>query len=455
MRKTIEKTLQFYDIHVSIQALFENTNYEVVEKLRFPNDYDDIENAINFFSINTNYVECEKYLTTYKMLKRIAMNRFYEFMSYNLQNLNNYNVEVSSEFDSKPFSIINDNIPDNMSIKFYNFPKNFNTMKRIQIFFEKKSKDDYEVKESIENIKQNFIKQRIILTKPFSDEIINKIIKNPNIDNIDKCMAEIFKFNVCEILFFCHIFQTKINENISILQPLINSNFEALYSSLRPIIINSDKLDYLVSLIDIISFQFNLLFQDFDDNLEVFDITESMINNNLLKITNFNENIVEFKVILTDLIKCGKLLIRPIMMKIICDVQEKLFFRVDQIIKSNFDTLDVELSNFMEYEEKIFIMLKNFKLCHLFLRKLSIILEILNNKLEKEVLNHLSVMALENFIVILNNEIIAKKNVSLSFEIFIIQQIILAIHILDYYNIEAVEGSYDIDFYSITEVFKQ
>ena len=109
----------------------------------------------------------------------------------------------------------------------------------------------------------------------------------------------------------------------------------------------------------------------------------------------------------------------------------------------------------MEYEEKIFIKLKNFKLCHLFLRKLSIILEILNNKLEKEVLNHLSVMALENFIVILNNEIIAKKNVSLSFEIFIIQQIILAIHILDYYNIEAVEGSYDIDFYSITEVFKQ
>ena len=455
MRRTIEKTLQYYDTHVSIQALFENTNYEVVEKLRFPNDYDDIENATNFFTINSNFVECEKYLNTYKMLKRISINRFYDFMSQSLQNTNNYKIEISNELDTKVFSLINENIPDNMSLKFYNLPKNFETMKRIQIFFEKKSKEDYDVKETIENIKQNFIKQRIMLTKSFSDEIIKKIVKNPSIEIIDKCTAEIFKLNICEILFFCHIFQTKINENISILQPLINSNFEALYAAMRPIIINCEKLDYLINILDIITFQFNLLFQNFDDNCEVFEITESMINNNLLKIKNFKENIGELKIILTDLIKCGRLIIRPIIMKIICDVQEKLFFQVDQIIKSNFDTLDEELSNFMEYEEKIFLKLKNFKLCHSFLRKLSIVLEILNNKLEKEVLNHLSVMALENFIVILNNEIISKKNISLSFEIFIIQQIILAIHILDYYNIDAVEGSYEIDFYSITEVFKQ
>jgi len=86
---------------------------------------------------------------------------------------------------------------------------------------------------------------------------------------------------------------------------------------------------------------------------------------------------------------------------------------------------------------------------------LSIVLELLNNKLEKEVLNHLSVMALENFILLLNNKIILEKHISLSFEIFIIQQIILAIHILDNYNIEAVEGTFEVDFFSITEVFRQ
>ena len=426
-----------------------------MEKLRFTTDYEDIENAYHFFTVNSSYIENEKYLNTYKMLKRIALNRFHEYMTHYLQNQNNYNIEGVYDLESTFLSLIHENLPENMNIKAYNFPKNFETLKKLQIFFEKKAKDDYDVRETIENIKQTFIRQRKTLIKPFCDEIIRLIINSPLINNIERGMSEIFKLNICEILFFSHIFQTKISENISILQPLIHHNFEALYSSLRPIIVNCEKIDYLIGILDIISYQFNLFFEEFDENKEVYEITESIISKNLFKIKDFNETSVEHKFILTELIKCGRILIKPIITKIIFDVQEKLFFRVDQIIKNNFETLEDELTNIMEYEEKMYNKLKNFKICHEFLRKLSIVLELLNNKLENEVLNHLSVTALENFILLLNNKIISEKHISLSFEIFIIQQLILAIDILDNYKIEAVEGTFEVDFFSITEVFRQ
>jgi hypothetical protein len=63
-------------------------------------------------------------------------------------------------------------------------------------------------------------------------------------------------------------------------------------------------------------------------------------------------------------------------------------------------------------------------------------------------------LLIEKFIEILNEEILNKKSLSYEFEFYIIQQLILAIKLLNEFEIEATETDVEIDIFSITEAFK-
>jgi len=447
--------------------------------MRFTSDYDEIENGINFFQINTTYVDSENYLDTYLMLKRIALTRYYNYMSNSLQVLFNLldGITVKDEF----FNSILDHIPKNMNKKIYNVPKNFEKIKIVQQFFETKSKYDYEVKRTIEDIKRKFVEQRSAMLKPFYEEILNEIGKSFSKTPLNEAektkvnflMGEISKFVICEILFFSILFQSSIQDNIYILQKITYDLYENLYNHLRPIIVASDSihLEELLLLFDSLSENFVLFFIELtykdgkainieevnqkilmyfksfyltgNQNSDV-DVKSTPISEDLI-IKNFN-NIYE-------IIKISKILIRPTILKLVQDIQEKIYFAVHFLIKNNLIEYD-EGSNLSFHKEKVAINYPHFRLFHYFLRKMAILFDLLRNKLDPKVLNELAAFAIEKFIANLNEEILNKKNLTYDFEVYIIQQILLGIKITEEFEVEAIESGVEIDFYSITEIFK-
>ena len=447
--------------------------------MRFTSDYDEIENGINFFQINTTYVDSENYLDTYLMLKRIALTRYYNYMSNSLQVLFNLldGITVKDEF----FNSILDHIPKNMNKKIYNVPKNFEKIKIVQQFFETKSKYDYEVKRTIEDIKRKFVEQRSAMLKPFYEEILNEIGKSFSKTPLNEAektkvnflMGEISKFVICEILFFSILFQSSIQDNIYILQKITYDLYENLYNHLRPIIVASDSihLEELLLLFDSLSENFVLFFIELtykdgkainieevnqkilmyfksfyltgNQNSDV-DVNSTPISEDLI-IKNFN-NIYE-------IIKISKILIRPTILKLVQDIQEKIYFAVHFLIKNNLIEYD-EGSNLSFHKEKVAINYPHFRLFHYFLRKMAILFDLLRNKLDPKVLNELAAFAIEKFIANLNEEILNKKNLTYDFEVYIIQQILLGIKITEEFEVEAIESGVEIDFYSITEIFK-
>ena len=150
-----------------------------------------------------------------------------------------------------------------MDVKSYNFPKNYEKMKNVQIFFEKKIHYDEDVKRVIETLKSNFIKQRLKILKPFYEEIFTSI--NNSSKNIYLDLAEVIKYTICEIFYFITIFQTNLIDNTYIIQNLTSDIYDNLYNTLRPIIVSSDSLDELFRLIDGLSENFGLFFLDTED----------------------------------------------------------------------------------------------------------------------------------------------------------------------------------------------
>lgn len=447
--------------------------------MRFASDYEDIENGIHFFQMNHNYVEAENYLNTYIMLKRIALNRYYNYMSNSLQVFFNLleGISIKDEF----FNYILDNIPKNMNKKFYNVPRNFEKMRSIQEIFELKSKNDYDVKRTTEEIKKKFVAQRSVMLKPFYEEILNEISKafkhTPLSDNektkVNTAIGEISKLIISEILFFSILFNTSIQDNVYILQKITSDLYENFYNHLRPIIVSTDsiQLEELILLFDSLSQNFVLFFIELTDdklNLEGNNVSDndnkiiSYFMNNFSSISYNSINMLNpvYIELITDnlqkiyeIIKISKILIRPTVLKLVQDIQEKIYFAAHILIKNNLDELGV-YHNLSLYEEKVAMKYQHFRLFHYFLRKMSILFDLIRDKLDPKVLNELAAYAIEKFIANLNEEILNKKNLSFDFEIYVIQQILLGIKITEEFEVEAVESGVEIDFYSITDIFK-
>jgi hypothetical protein len=476
----IEKIYKMYEETLSIEAFFENTKEDVCEKLRFTSDYELIENGISFFSLNSNFIESEKYLNTYNMLKRIAITRHYNYMSQSLQSYLNSleGIPISDPF----FLFVLNFLPRNMNKKFYFFPINYEKMKSISTFFEKKAVYDYDIKRNLEGVKNNFMEKRTGMIKLFYEEVLNDIKKN--FDSISsntlaekkenplyKDIEDIFHYTLLEICYFLTLFQSKAQDNTYILQTFTSDLFGNLYNTIRPLIIYNDSVDGLI-----------LLFESFFDNFEIFflDIEEDSDSptQNKENIDSINERILSFFIRKTssldsnsnniiselnrdkieklkEIITISKILIRPTVLKVIQDIQEKIVFKIHNNIKTGFLELENDFSNLSQYEEQISHRYKNFPLLHFYLRRMSVLLELLKNKLDISVLNELTVQAVEKFINILDDEIVSKKNnLSVSFQIYIIQQIILIIKLLEEFQVEAVETGLEIDFYSLTDMFR-
>ena len=81
MQKLINSINSIYSIYeetLSIQAFLDNNSS--VLKYRFTSDYEKILKGINFFTLNTQYIQSQKYLQTYKTLKITAINKYYEYI---------------------------------------------------------------------------------------------------------------------------------------------------------------------------------------------------------------------------------------------------------------------------------------------------------------------------------------------------------------------------------------
>lgn len=481
LNTSIEKIYKMYEDTKSIEAFFENSKEDCVEKIRFTSDYEEIENGISFFTLNSSYIEAENYLNTYNMLKRIAITRYYNYMSQSLQNFFNSfeGININDEF----FNFMLNFAPKNINKKFYNFPKNFEKIKNIQNFFEAKAKYDYDVKKSLEAIKHKFIDSRINFLKNFYEEIFGEINKaffnktnEKDITNssppkrfseiVYSAIAEISKMTILEIIFFTTIFQTKSSENTYILQKLTSDIYSTFYNYLRPIIVNSDNLDQLFILFDGFDHNFGIFFLDIleDENTKNReDIKNRVISFfSHLKDLNIEDKIQCDLTILNSqaayekiisILKVSKILIRPTILKLVQDVQEKIYFKINMHVRSNFIDLESDIPSLSVHEERVALNYPHFKLFHFFLRRLSIVLELLKNKLDKGVVNELTVFCIEKFITILNEEILNNKTLTFEFEVYIIQQILLGIKIMEDFEVEAVQTGVDIDFYSITDIF--
>jgi hypothetical protein len=480
LNSSIEKIYKMYEDTKSIEAFFENSKEDCVEKIRFTSDYEEIENGISFFTLNSSYVEAENYLNTYNMLKRIAITRYYNYMSQSLQSFFNLfeGININDEF----FNFILNFSPKNVNKKFYNFPKNFEKIKNIQIFFEAKAKYDYDVKKSVEAIKQKFIDNRVNLLKTFYEEIfgeINKAFFNKSNDKennssphkkfseiVYSAIAEISKMTILEIIFFITIFQTKASDNTYILQKLTSDIYSTFYNYLRPIIVNSDNLDQLFILFDGFDHNFGIFFLDILEGensknkeeiknrvISFFSHLKDLNNEDKIKtdLTILNSQTAYEKII--SILKVSKILIRPTILKLVQDVQEKIYFKINMHVRSNFIDLESDIPSLSIHEERVALNYPHFKLFHFFLRRLSIVLELLKNKLDKGVVNELTVFCIEKFITILNEEILNNKTLTFEFEVYIIQQILLGIKIMEDFEVEAVQTGVDIDFYSITDIF--
>ncbi len=448
LNESIQKIYKKYEITKSIEAFFENTQDDCVEKFRFISDYEEIENGINFFTLNSNYVDAGSFLNTYNMLKRISLTRFTKYVVTSMSPLQKgLGIEYQDEFANFIFSYG----PRN---KFYKFPRNFVKFVDVQKFFEKRAKYDYEVKMSLGGVKNKFVDFRGSIIKSIFEEIINKNI--PIETNLINILQEISIFTLCEIVYFLTIFQTIANENTSILQSLIGRIYDSLYGILRPLIINEDNLGFLLSIFDAFSQYFGIFFLDVTNENQI-EVEEKLIlffhdqivsqENHVQRIVK--ENYETFSSILT----LAKYLIRPTILKLVQDVQEKIYFKIQSHVKNAFLDIEWDLQAISSQEEKMAGTNILFKYFHFFLGRMAVIFSILKNKLDKAILDELTILAIEKFVTILNEEILKEKILSFNFELYIIQQILLVIKILDDFDIEAVAVETEVDFYSLTDFF--
>lgn len=510
-----------YEDEKSISAFLTNSSDEVVEKIRFLSDYENLLNYINFFTLNPDYVEASDYLDKFQRLKVISINKYFKYLSNSINKLltDFEGIDNPNEF----FNFIMNLRPLIVDKKYYHFPKNYEKIRNALNFFEEKSKDCPDLKCTCDKLKYNFIDLRCNYMKRFYDKIFNEMINNYKVKRDTKKyfsgIFEVFKITICEIFYFMEFFQTKVIDNTFMLQNHMSYVYESLYSTLRPIIVHSHSIDELIILFNCISNYFSIFFVEENheniskiysdenkDNLDeengnfqkrLFDIFNSLINDevnifsmpsgetsnlnvdlnqgkssnystvNLAnEMTNnhidYSKNlIIHFSTFksnfnkINELIQLAKILIRPNLIKIVQDIQEKIFLKISLHVKSNLLEIDHDLQYISKYEEVLNSSYENFSLFHFFLRKLSVLLELLRNIVSKNVLNDIAILAIEKFIQILNEEILNKKALSYEFEFYIIQQLILSIKLLNEFEVEAIENDIEIDIFSITDAFRK
>ena len=261
------------------------------------------------------------------------------------------------------------------------------------------------------------------------------------------------------------------NYLVIIIEMMYKYIYNSLYDNIRPLIVSIVSLEDLIVIFDAFTKSTAIFFLNITPtNINPLVNEENDINKKIIEEEN-NEIINFFKeflpkipeeiiknnlYIFRNFLDINQHLMRPTLLHLIQDLQEKIYVKVSMHIKNNFNEIEQDFPSFGLYEEKLNTnnKYKYFPFFHYFLKRIVILYEIFNKKLENKIVSQIITSSIETFITELNNELLNKKNLSYEFQIYMIQQILLCLQTVNNFNIDIIKINIDMGNNSITDAFK-
>ena len=484
MGKLLKYIKSYYNFYIDAISIYEFLkNESCVVKYRFTEDYQKILDGIGFFSLNTNFTESSTYLQKYKTLKVMSINKYYEYIDKSINNNHITNLippEEGSFLDLLINELDDEEIKLDIKEKYFLY-LNQEKMKNLIAFFEEESKDDEDVKPSHNKLKTKYIDIRTSLIKNIYNEIFNEI--NNNFYNHENHKTFNTKFNILlrkiilhsfiEIVHYGELFGHNYRNDVYILQSLVKFIYNSLYDTIRPLIASMVSLEDLIIIFDAFTKSTAIFFLNITPTntnpliTEENDINKKIIEDENKEIISFfkkflpktpEEIILGNLFIFRNFLDINQHLMRPTLLHLIQDLQEKIYIKVSIHIKNNFNEIEQDFPSFGLYEEKWTSndKYKYFPFFHYFLKRIVILYEIFNKKLEDKIVSQIITSAIETFISELNNELLNKKNLNYEFQIYMIQQILLCLQTVNNFNIDIIKVDIDLgkSNNSVTDAFK-
>ena len=484
MGKLLKYIKSYYNFYIDAISIYEFLkNESCVVKYRFTEDYQKILDGIGFFSLNTNFTESSTYLQKYKTLKVMSINKYYEYIDKSINNNHITNLippEEGSFLDLLISELDDEEIKLDIKEKYFLY-LNQEKMKNLIAFFEEESKDDEDVKPSHNKLKTKYIDIRTSLIKNIYNEIFNEI--NNNFYNHENHKTFNTKFNILlrkiilhsfiEIVHYGELFGHNYRNDVYILQSLVKFIYNSLYDTIRPLIASMVSLEDLIIIFDAFTKSTAIFFLNITPTntnpliTEENDINKKIIEDENKEIISFfkkflpktpEEIILGNLFIFRNFLDINQHLMRPTLLHLIQDLQEKIYIKVSIHIKNNFNEIEQDFPSFGLYEEKWTSneKYKYFPFFHYFLKRIVILYEIFNKKLEDKIVSQIITSAIETFISELNNELLNKKNLNYEFQIYMIQQILLCLQTVNNFNIDIIKVDIDLgkSNNSVTDAFK-
>ena len=484
MGKLLKYIKSYYNFYIDAISIYEFLkNESCVVKYRFTEDYQKILDGIGFFSLNTNFTESSTYLQKYKTLKVMSINKYYEYIDKSINNNHITNLippEEGSFLDLLICELDDEEIKLDIKEKYFLY-LNQEKMKNLIAFFEEESKDDEDVKPSHNKLKTKYIDIRTSLIKNIYNEIFNEI--NNNFYNHENHKTFNTRFNILlrkiilhsfiEIVHYGELFGHNYRNDVYILQSLVKFIYNSLYDTIRPLIASMVSLEDLIIIFDAFTKSTAIFFLNITPTntnpliTEDNDINKKFIEDENKEIISFfkkflpktpEEIILGNLFIFRNFLDINQHLMRPTLLHLIQDLQEKIYIKVSIHIKNNFNEIEQDFPSFGLYEEKWTSndKYKYFPFFHYFLKRIVILYEIFNKKLEDKIVSQIITSAIETFISELNNELLNKKNLNFEFQIYMIQQILLCLQTVNNFNIDIIKVDIDLgkSNNSVTDAFK-
>ena len=487
MGRLLKYIKSYYNFYVDAISIYEFLkNESCVVKYRFTEDYKKIIDGIGFFSLNTNFTESNTYLQKYNTLKVMSINKYYEYIDKSINN--NHITNLIPPEEGSFLDLLIKELGDDLNLEIkekYFLYLNQEKMKNLISFFEEESKDDEDVKPSHDKLKVKFIDIRTSLIKNIYNEIFKEINDNfYNKENhkifnseFNTLLRKIILHSFIEIVHYGELFGHNYRNDVYILQSLMKYIYNSLYDTIRPLIVSIVSLEDLIIIFDAFTKSTAIFFLNITPTNrnplinEENDINKKIIEEENIEIINFfkeflnktPEDIIKSNLyIFRNFLDINQHLMRPTLLHLIQDLQEKIYIKVSIHIKNNFNEIEQDFPSFGIYEEKLNSSTKYnyFPFFHYFLKRIVILYEIFNKKLENKIVSQIITSAIETFITELNNELLNKKNLNYEFQIYMIQQILLCLQTVNNFNIDVTKVDIDMNNAksnnnsSITDAFK-
>ena len=483
MGRLLKYIKSYYNFYVDAISIYEFLkNESCVVKYRFTEDYKKIIDGIGFFSLNTNFTESNIYLQKYNTLKVMSINKYYEYIDKSINNNHITNLIPPEEGSFLDLLIkeLGDDLNLDIKEKYFLY-LNQEKMKNLISFFEEESKDDEDVKPSHDKLKVKYIDIRTSLIKNIYNEIFKEINDNfYNKENhkifnseFNTLLRKIILHSFIEIVHYGELFGHNYRNNVYILQSLMKYIYNSLYDTIRPLIVSIVSLEDLIIIFDAFTKSTAIFFLNITPTNrnplinEENDINKKIIEEENIEIINFfkeflnktPEDIIKSNLyIFRNFLDINQHLMRPTLLHLIQDLQEKIYIKVSIHIKNNFNEIEQDFPSFGIYEEKLNSSTKYnyFPFFHYFLKRIVILYEIFNKKLENKIVSQIITSAIETFITELNNELLNKKNLNYEFQIYMIQQILLCLQTVNNFDIDVIKVDLDMGKNSpnVTDIFK-